>query len=313
MDRFAAGEARQAGKTRRRSLLMSLMLVITLIVLQTASAMAQEKGSVSFPQLARQGYALSQAEAEGLESLLKNIPDDLAARTKILGFYFRGGAMRLYGRDATIEARRRHILWLIEHHPESEVVALSETTIDPAGHGLADKAGYEQVSKLWIEQARRHENSAAVLRHAAKFFQLSDKERAISLLKQAQHAAPANRELSSRIGYVYALVILGVDMINSNGLPTSHNPAEAKGDFAMRAIDELNKSSDAVVVGVAGQIVGQYGLMLTAMQPGKFTVDYFPLSEAFLIKAQALEPANPAWSSNLEKLRELRSTARQPK
>jgi hypothetical protein len=81
----------------------------------------------------------------------------------------------------------------------------------------------------------------------------------------------------------------------------------------MRAIDELNKSSDAVVVGVAGQIVGQYGLMLTAMQPGKFTVDYFPLSEAFLIKAQALEPANPAWSSNLEKLRELRSTARQPK
>jgi hypothetical protein len=313
MDRFAVGEARQASETRRRSLLMSVWLVIMLIVLQTASAVAQEKASVSYPQLARQGYALSQAEAEGLESLLKNSPDDLAARTKILGFYFRGGAMRLYGRDATIEARRRHILWLIEHHPESEVVALSETTIDRAGHRLADLAGYGQASKLWIEQARRHENSAAVLRHAARFFQLSDKERAISLLKQAQHAAPDNRELSSRIGYVYALAILGVDMINSNGLPTSHNPAEAKGDFAMRAIDELNKSSDAIVLAQAGMIVGQYGLMLTAMQPGKFTVDYVPLSEAFLIKAQELEPANPAWSSTLEKLRELRSTARQPK
>ena len=274
---------------------------------------AAPAASPSYPQLARQGYALSQAEAEGLESSLKSSPDDLAARTKLLGFYFRGGAMRLYGRDATIEARRRHILWLIEHHPESEVVALSETTIDPAGHALADKAGYEQVSKLWIEQARRHEKSAAVLGHAAKFFQLSDKDRTISLLKQAQHAAPDNRELSSRIGYVYALAILGVDMINSNGLPTSHNPAEAKGDFAMRAMDELKKSSDAVVVGVAGQIVGQYGLMLAAMQPGKFTVDYVPLAETFLIKAQELEPANQQWSKELERFRELRSTAGQPK
>jgi tetratricopeptide (TPR) repeat protein len=266
---------------------------------------AAPAASPSYPQLARQGYALSQAEAEGLESLLKNSPDDLVARTKILGFYFRGGAMRLYGRDATIEARRRHILWLIEHHPEFEVVALSEATIDRAGHALADKAGYEQASKLWIEQARGHENSAAVLRHAARFFLLSDKERALSLLKQAQHAAPANRELSSRIGYVYALAILGVDMINSNGLPTSHNPAEAKGDFAMRAIDELNKSSDSIVLAEAGMIVGRYGLILAAIYRGtdRFTVDYVPLSEAFLIKAQALEPANPAWPSILEKLR----------
>ena len=233
MDRLAAGQAGPVSKTRGRSLLVSVLLAITLIVPPTAfavaqEAVAQEKAIASYPQLARQGRALSQAEAEGLESLLNNSPDDLAARTKILGFYFRGNAMRLYGRDATIEARRRHILWLIEHHPEFELLTLSEGTIDPAGHALADKSGYEQASKLWIEQARRHENSAAVLHHAARFFLLSDKERALSLLKQAQHAAPANRELSSRIGHVYAFAILGVDMINSNGLPTSHNPAEAK-------------------------------------------------------------------------------------
>ena len=83
----------------------------------------------------------------------------------------------------------------------------------------------------------------------------------------------------------------------------------------MRAIDELNRSSDAIVLAAAGMIVGQYGLMLAAIYHGtdKFTVDYVPLSEAFLIKAQALDPANPAWPSILEKLRELQSTARQPK
>jgi hypothetical protein len=296
------------------SLLMTVLLGIMLVMLQTASALAQEKAGASYPKLAREGYALSQVEAEGLESLLKTSPDDLASRTKILGFYFRG-AVRLLGRDATIEGRRRHILWLIEHHPESEVVALAEATIDPAGHSLADKAGYEQASKLWIEQARRHEASAAVLGNAAKFFQLSDKDRTISLLKQAQHAAPDDRQWSSRIGYVYALAILGVDMINQNGLPTSHNSAEAKGDFALRAMDELKTSSDAIVVGIAGRIVGQYGLMLGAIYRGtdRFTVDYVPLAETFLIRAQELEPANPQWSRELERFRELRSTAARSK
>ena len=81
----------------------------------------------------------------------------------------------------------------------------------------------------------------------------------------------------------------------------------------MRAIDELKTSSDVVVVGTAGTIMGQYGLMLTAMLPGKFTVDHVSLSETCLIRAQQLEPANRQWSGILEKLRSLQSTARQPK
>ena len=309
---------------------MRAVFVIMLAVLQAAPALApasaqdknpdksqdksQERGVASYPKLARDGYTLTPAEADGLEASLKSSPDDLAARARLLGFYFRGSAMRLHGRDATIEARRRHILWLIAHHPESEVIDLSEATIDRTGHALADQAGYDQASRLWIEHARRHEKSPAILGRAARFFQLSDKDRTISLLRQAQHAATDDREWSSRIGYVYALAILGVDMINQNGLPTSHNPAEANGAFAMRAIDELKTSSDAVVVGTAGTVMGQYGLMLTAVLPGKFTVDYVPLSEACLIKAQELEPANPQWSGVLEKLRTLRSNSvRQPK
>ncbi len=244
--------------------------------------------------------------------MIKNNPDDIARRVKLLGFYARG-ALRLYGHDAIIEARRRHILWLIEHHPESEALELSEATIDPAGHALADPVGYEQASALWMEEARRHQDSAAVLRHAARFFQLSDKEKAISLLRQAQHAAPGHRELSASIGYVYALAILGVSMINSNGLPMSHNAAEARGDFATRAVGELKKSSDAVVVGVAGAIIGQYGVMLAAMQPGNFTVDYFPLSEELLNKAHSLEPANPVWPADLDQIRKLHDMARQQK
>ena len=289
------------------SMLTAAVLGATLVTVQLTPAFAQSPGVKSPAELAREGYALTRNDAEAIESLLENTPDDLAARTRLLGFYFRG-ATRLYSREFTIEARRRHILWLIEYNPGAEASALSEATIDAKGHALADPAGFEQASELWMEQTRRHAQDVRVLSHAAKFFLLSDKERAVSLLRQAQSAEPDGREWPARIGYVHALGILGVDMVNQNGLPTSHNAAEANSAFALHARDELMASSDATLVGVAGNIVGQYGTMLSAFYFDRFAVDHTALSEALLSRAQQLEPNNPRWSSDLERLRKLRST-----
>ena len=93
------------------------MLGAAFVTAQLTPGFAQSPGVTSPAKLARDGYALTRSEAEDIESSLKNKPDDLAARTKLLGFYFRG-AMRVYPRDVTIEARRRHILWLIENKPD---------------------------------------------------------------------------------------------------------------------------------------------------------------------------------------------------
>ena len=238
------------------SICTSIIAAIVFASFQTTAALAQD--SSVYPKLVREGFGLSRDAADRLETSLQSNAEDLAARTKLLGFYARG-AMRLIGHDATIEGRRRHILWLIEHHPEFEVTDLSEMTIDRAGHSLADPSGYEQAATLWMEAARLHGDSAAVLGHAAKFFQLSDKERAIALLREARRVAPDNPQYAAQMGYVYALAILGVDMINSNGLPMSQNMAEAQGDFAKRAVVEVRGSSDALVAGVAGKIIGEYG------------------------------------------------------
>jgi hypothetical protein len=102
-----------------------------------------------------------------------------------------------------------------------------------------------------------------------------------------------------------------VTMMNQNGLPTAHDPAEAKSVFAMRAARELSESSDAVMVGVAGQIIGQYGVILSALDRGinRFTVDYALLAEALLTKAQMLEPGNPHWQQQLELFRKPRPPA----
>jgi len=113
-------------------------LGIALVTVQLAPAVAQG-ADVASAKLAREGYALTKDGAEEIESLLRNKPDDLTARTRLLGFYFRGA--RIYTREVTIEARRRHILWLIENSPGSETSALSEATIDAKGHALADRPG----------------------------------------------------------------------------------------------------------------------------------------------------------------------------
>ena len=255
-------------------LLLAAALSAAFVTVQPAPVFAQSQ-VLSPAKLARDGYALTKNEAENIESLLRNKPDDLAVRTRLLGFYFRGAA-RVYPREVTIEARRRHILWLIENSPDSEASALSEATIDAKGHALADPAGFEQAS----------------------------------LLRQAHSVEPNSREWPMRIGTVYALGILGVDMVNQNGLPTSHNAEEVRNAFALRAIDELKASWDATVIGVAGNILGQYGLMLSATYgPDRFAVDHTALSEAFLARARELEPANPRWPSDLEQLRKLRSAA----
>jgi hypothetical protein len=264
-------------------------------------------------RLVREGRKLTKSDVEQLESALKEHPDDPATRTKLLGFYFHS-ALPLYGQDATVEARRGHIFWFNEHHPDSEAMSLGEATIDAKGHALADAAGYEHASSLWLEQVQLHAQDIAVLEHAAKFFQLSNKDRAASLLKEAQAMQPDNKELSAFRGYVYALGILGVTMMNQNGLPNSHDPAEAKSDFAVRAKAELSGSSDAIMVGVAGQIIGQYGVILSALDRGthKFTVDFGSLAETFLGRARELDPTNPYWPQQLEWLRKLQPPIHAP-
>jgi hypothetical protein len=291
--------------------LRHVFIALLLAVVSAVTAAAQQANTTSYVSVAREGYRLSKAEAEALEAELVNSPNDLRARAKILGFYFRGPARAIYGPAAAIVSRRNHILWLVRHHPASELATLSETTIDAAGHSLADKEGYDQLSALWRKQVERQGSDVGVLCNAAKFFQLSDKAYSVSLLREAQQLEPGSREWPAKIGYVYALAILGVEMINQNGLPTSHNSDEAMGRFAADARDELGKSTDAAIVGVAGRIVGQYGLMFAGMFRGssRFAVDYAPLAETLLTKAQALEPSNRQWSTDLEHFRKLRTEA----
>jgi len=254
-------------------------------------------------RLASEGRRLSAEQVKALEGRLKNTPDDLPVRARLLGYYF-GTAIRVEGPEATRAARRRHILWVIEHHPENDITMLSEFTIDRAGHPLADAESYSQAKKLWLDQIRQRKDDVRVLIHAAKFFQLPDKALALMLLKQAVQLAPGDGDIASRLGYAYAISVLGITMINNNGLPMSADPAEASGEVARTAINDLRASSNPVVITVAGSVLSQYGTMAGVLTKGAINQDAF--AEELLVRAVALDPSDPGLPRSLGQLYSLR-------
>ncbi len=141
-----------------------------------AQSQASDPSSKSDPDPAdfvQQGAALSKANARQLEAALKTLPYDLPTRARLLGYYFHNGLAN-FGRAATLEARRRHILWLVQNHPESPLAALPEAMIDPRDHDLADPQGYERAKALWLAQTEAHEGNGAVRQNAANFLMRHD-------------------------------------------------------------------------------------------------------------------------------------------
>src|SRR5262249_51711699 len=82
------------------------VLLAAAVGLPMRPAAAQDMDAATYGRLAREGYALSRDQASALEAILAANPEDLSARAKLLGFYFRGGP-RLIGYPAAIEARAK--------------------------------------------------------------------------------------------------------------------------------------------------------------------------------------------------------------
>jgi Flp pilus assembly protein TadD len=280
-----------------------------IVVQQTApapSTVGRIPDAATAARLAREGHRLSAQQVKALEVRLENTPDDLPARARLLGYYF-ATAIKVAGPEATRAARRRHILWVIEHHPENDITTLSEFTIDRAGHALADAEGYGQARTLWLDQIRQRNDDVRVLLHAAAFFKLPDKALALTLLKQAVQLAPRDADIASRLGYTYAISVLGITMINNNGLPMSASPAEASGEAAKTAINDLRASSNPVVVTVAGSVLSQYGAIVGVLTKGAINQD--ALAEELLVRATALSPNDPSLPRSLSQFYAFRMLA----
>jgi hypothetical protein len=130
-------------------------------------------------------------------------PDDIGLRILLLGHY----SQRQFVADAARMARQAHILWIIEHAPETSIAGSNFADLDYH----MDGAAYEQARQLWMSQIETNPQNIAILGNAASFLTLCDKTKCGELLRRAKTLEPDNPRWTERLAHLYSLEMRGKD------------------------------------------------------------------------------------------------------
>lgn len=177
------------------SLRLTVLLGFALWMVIPGALSAQDDGNAT--HLAMRGRNLSAEAARSLESQVKAAPDDVAARTELLGYYM----LLAHSSQEAKEARQQHILWLIRNRPDAPILSTPYARLDRH----LDSSAYEEGRKAWLDQVDRQPENAAVLGRAAAYLLIHDSDTAASLYQRAEAAEPQNPEWSQHLGHLYSL------------------------------------------------------------------------------------------------------------
>jgi hypothetical protein len=194
------------------------------------------------------GARLSEPAAAALERKLEQAPDDLETRTVLLGYYFRSS----YDSPEKAAARRRHVLWVIRHHPDAEIAGLPYAELDP----FRDDDGYRAAAALWKEQIEAQGRNVQVLTNAARFFGLRDESLAADLFERAAKLDPSNSMWPGELGHLHSRSLIGLDDADERRAAASRALAQFERALALATSEErsLYLADAADVALVSGAI-----------------------------------------------------------
>ncbi len=220
------------------------------------------------------------------EARVEKNPESPADRSVLLRLYV--GPPQEPIQPADRDARRRHILWLIEHHPEANDLGSGYGVLEPDGL-KADPEGFAQAERLWRDQIAKRDLAPKALANAAWFFKFSDRPLARALLDRA----PGNPATEQMRGIFAVLDWLGATALDTFDVVSRADPALRK----MDALDPVEGSRDAALVGGAGAfLLRETG---PAVRDFADPADTAEIAARWLEKACALEPENEHWRSPL--------------
>jgi TonB family protein len=185
--------------------------------------------------------------------------------------------MAFYANERNESAFTAHLLWMIDHHPESPYAAMRFYSRSPN----------ELTSQAWDKALAKYPNSPQVLFNAALFIERGNPKRALDLFARAASLTPADSVAqtgySDAISSVYAEAVL-TDL--SGGDPRARViDSNMDPDLAGKLRVELEQSSDpAFLSSVGTKLV-------------RFRQDEVGLS--LIQKAIDLEPGDPKWKEDL--------------
>ncbi len=135
------------------------------------------------------GAELTAGQAAALELQLAESPQNLVARAQLIGYY------RAHQRSAS-EDHSRHLLWFIQHAPESDVLATAAARILP----FRDPEGYAAGKKAWLRLIDAEPENAVLLRHASRFLSPGDRPLELRLLERGEALEPSNPYWARQLG-----------------------------------------------------------------------------------------------------------------
>ena len=141
--------------------------------------------------LASEGARLSSTEATQLESLLAAGREDLDTRAKLIGY-------NLFRSDRHEARLHEHILWLISHHPESELLRVCD--ISRSKHPDV----YDQAHALWQRVLEQRPCDMLVWRQAFEFHFRFDRDFCDLIVDQILAVQPDSVYWHARRGALYA-------------------------------------------------------------------------------------------------------------
>lgn len=196
---------------------MNARIVVSLVLAAALFLMADVARSQSTPAPPRMfspGYseslddviALEESDVDRLERQLAANPDDSSVRLKLMAYHQRADRA---DRPEDQRKRLQYALWLIEHHPDSEILHSPVSRFSSSELSADD---YRRAVDLWSTAAKRAPGDAAVLWNAASFFNGLDRDRYVHYLEAVALADPNHPFAIRPLADYYALSILGGGM-----------------------------------------------------------------------------------------------------
>ena len=219
-------------------------------------------------------------QVAGLEQELAANPEDETTRVKLL---------RYYAFHPPYDRRVPLILWLIDHHPESELHR------DPTARILPQLDGqivYQDARYRWLTQVSLHPDDARVSGNAATALGFDNPQEQVDLLRRARTLDPAH--WTEPLARLYSLILLWV---NETGTTSNFkDPAVAE-----QIRDELRSSNDIALLGSVAQHVVEDSAREALNHLSYWDFDALRILATELVThAQALEPQNREWADLME-------------
>ena len=222
------------------------------------------------------GGSMNGVATANAERTLQTNPNDLNTRARLLGRY---SALAKTGDVEARRARLNHIVWLIEHVPDTALLHEQDVMLIPGDLAPPLQAEHDHLSNAWHEQVRQHPENVAILANAGMSLANADFHTVLDIFPRLRELDPANPQWPLSLASAYALAIHE----ESGDRPASMN--------ASKTFTALQKSNDEQVTGLTGQ-------MLSLAALGGSPV-YQVMGKFLIGRAKTLNPGNPRWQRDV--------------